>query len=85
MIQVFKYIKGFSNVDHSKLFELQTNSRTRHGLPIQSKRCNTDIGRSFFSNRVIRHWNDLPAEVLSAETINSKNSIDSHFVATGVH
>ncbi len=87
MIQVFKYIKGFSNVDHSKLFELQTRSRTRNnGLSIQSKRCNTDIGRSFFSNRVMRHWNDLSAEVVSAETINSlKKRIDRHFVTTGVH
>ncbi len=86
MIQVFQYIEGFSNVDHSKLFELQTTSRTRNnGLPIQSKRCNTDIGRSFFSNRVIHHWNDLPAEVVSAETINLENLIDRHFVTTGVY
>ncbi len=31
-IQVFKYMKGFSNVNHSKLFELQTNSRTRNSF-----------------------------------------------------
>ena len=87
MIQVFKYLKKFNNVDYSKFFELQTNSRTRNnGLPIQSSRCNTDIGRSFFSNRVIRHWNNLPSEVVNANTINSfKYRIDRHFAASGVN
>ncbi|XP_050725194.1 uncharacterized protein LOC127002931 [Eriocheir sinensis] len=87
MIQVFKYLKKFNNVDYSKFFELQTNLRTRNnGLPIQSSRCNTDIGRSFFSNRVIRHWNNLPSEVINANTINSfKYRIDRHFAASGVN
>ena len=86
LIQVYKYLNKFSNVDHSKLFELQSNPRTRNnGQPIQSRRCNTDIGRSFFSNRVIRHWNDLPPEVVSANTIDSfKNRIDKYFVNSGV-
>lgn len=87
MIQVFKYLNKLSNVDHSKLFTLQTNLRTRNnGKTIQAKRCNTDIGRSYFSNRVVRHWNSLPAEVVSAETINSfKKRIDRHFAASGVN
>ncbi len=70
MIEVFKYINSFSTVHHSKVFAPQTNSRTRHnGLTILSKRCNTDIGRGFFSNRVMRHWNDLPAEVVTTSLL----------------
>ncbi len=87
MIQVFKYLNKLSNVDHSKLFTLQTNPRTRNnGKTIQAKRCNSDIGRSFFLNRVVRHWNSLPAEVVSAETTNSfKKRIDGHLAASGMN
>ncbi len=87
MIQVFKYLNQFSNVDHSNLFTFQTNSRTRNnGKTILAKRCNTDIGRSYFSNMVVRHWNSLPAEDVSAESLNSfKKLIDRHFAATGVN
>ena len=86
LIQVYKYLNKLSNVDHSKLFELQTNPRTRNnGYPIQSRRCNTDIGRSFFSNRIIRHWNELPAEVVTARTIDTfKNRLDRYFTDSGI-
>ncbi len=87
MIQVFKYLNKFSNADHSKLFTLQPNPRTRNkAKTIQAKRCFTDIGRSYFSNRVVSHWNNLPAEVVSAETTTSfKNRIDRYSSASGVH
>ncbi len=87
IIQVFKYLNKFSNADHSILFTMQPNPRTsNNGKTIQAKRCFTDIGRSYFSNKAVRHWNTLPAEVVSAETINSfKNRIDRHFSASGVH
>ena len=87
LIQVFKYLNKFNNVDHTKLFELHANQRTRNnGRPIKEKRCNTDIGRSFFSNRVVRHWNLLPAEVVDAKTINCfKSRVDRHFLTMGVH
>lgn len=66
MIQVLKYLKMFNNAHYSKLYKLQTNSRTRNnGLPIQTSRCNIDIGRSFFSNQVICHFNSLPTEVVN--------------------
>ncbi len=87
MIQVFKYLNKFSNVNHSKLFKLQTNSRTRNsGEAFQAKRCNTDTDRSYFSNRVFRHRSSLPAEVVNGESINSiKKRIDPHFGTSGVN
>lgn len=75
IIQVFKYLKKFSNVDCSKFFALQTSLRTRsNGLLLQARICSTDIGRVFISNQVIRHWNTLPAEVVSGKAINSFNN-----------
>ena len=87
MIQVFKYLNKFNNVDHSNILQFHTNLRTRNnGRPLQEKRCHTDIGRNFFSNRVVRYWNKLPAEVVNAKTINTfKHRIDRHFIATGLY
>ena len=87
LIQVFKYLNRFNNVDHGNMLELHTNQRTRNnGRPLKEKRCHTDIGRRFFSNRVVRHWNKLPAEVVNAKTISTfKNRIDRHFIATGIY
>lgn len=58
LMQVFKYLIKFSNVDHSSLIELQNSSTTKNnfraieavGRQIQ---CSTSIGRRDFS--VIRH------------------------------
>jgi len=36
----------------------------RQTFPTRSRRQRTDIGKYFFVNRTIQHWNQLPAEVL---------------------
>ncbi len=87
MIQVFKYLNKFNNADHFKLFTLQPSSRTRNnGKTIQAKRRFMDIRKKLFLKQSCRHWNNLLAELISAEAINSfKNRIDLHFSASGVH
>jgi hypothetical protein len=39
-------------------------SRVDHERKIKSRRQRTDIGKYYFVNRTIQHWNQLPAEVL---------------------
>ena len=39
-------------------------SRVDHERKIRSRRQGTDIGKYFFVNMTIQHWNQLPAEVL---------------------
>jgi len=39
-------------------------SRLDHEQKIRSRRQRTDIGKYSFVNRIIQHWNQLPAEVL---------------------
>ena len=39
-------------------------SRMDHERKIRSRRQRTDIGKYYFVNRTIPHWNQLPAEVL---------------------
>jgi ribonuclease P/MRP protein subunit RPP40 len=87
LIQVFKYVNNFHSIDFTKLFEINSNPRTRNnGMPLIGKRCLSDIGKNFFTNRIISDWNQLPSEVIKAQTINSfKYRLDRHFTETGVH
>jgi len=39
-------------------------SRVDHERKIRSRRQRMDIGKYYFINRTIQHWNQLPAEVL---------------------
>lgn len=81
-----KNINNFSNVDHSKLLTLQTKPKAKkQWINNSSKAMQYDIARSYFSNKIARHRNNLPA-VVSADTINCfKKRIDQHFVASGLN
>jgi len=51
-----------------------------NGFKIKKQHVNTNRFRHFFVNRVINTWNNLPANVVSLETVNSfKNALDRHF------
>jgi hypothetical protein len=39
-------------------------SRVDHNLKIMNRKQRTDIGKYYFMNRTIEHWNQLPAEIL---------------------
>lgn len=70
-----KYVKKFSNINHAKLFRLQSNTRIRNnGLPIQLRPCKTTISKSIFSQRVIPQWNNLLAVVVLAQRLTSSKT-----------
>ena len=65
-------IKGISKVDYTKFFSISENNKTRgNSYKLEKKQCNINIRSSFFSQRVVNHWNELPEEVVSAESVNS--------------
>jgi len=80
MIEVFKILKGFSKVKYSNWFKLAVNGRTRgHKYKLIKSRSRLDIRKNFFSQRVINEWNNLPNEVVEAESINTfKNRYDKY-------
>ena len=81
MIEVFKILKGFDEVENVILRNY--NSVTRNnGYKLRGIGFTTDIAKNFFANRVVNAWNVLPASVVSSDSINQfKNRLDKYFAS----
>ena len=50
MIQVFRFLRGIDKIDHSKLFELANDNRTRgHSLRLKKERSKTNLRKNSFT------------------------------------
>ena len=72
MIQVFRILRGIDKIDHSKLFKLANNNRTRgHTLRLKKVMSNTNLRKNSFTQRVVAPWNSLSEDVVSAPSVDS--------------
>ncbi len=86
LIECFKILKGFTNVDTNKLFSIDNLSRTRsNAINLRFRQTELDCTKFFFTNDVVKEWNKLPPSVLQCSTVNSfKNKIDHHLLQQGL-
>ena len=72
MIEVFKWQKGYNKGDVDKIIKVSEQTRTRNnGFKLEKVRFQREIGRHWFSNRVVDYWNGLSGQIVSVESLGS--------------
>lgn len=70
-IEAYKYIHGKYRVEEGLFKELTRETRTRgHCFKLKTNYTRTGLRRGYFSNRVVKLWNKLPANVVTAPSVN---------------
>ena len=60
LIEVFKWVKGFNKGDVGKVLMISSQDRKKNnGFKLEKCRFNKEIGRNWFTTRVVDDWNRL--------------------------
>ena len=85
LIQTWKILHKHDNVKEGIWFTRSVDTAQREtrfttcNMNLNSKQCNLDIRKNFFSLRVIKRWNSLPIDIKNATSLISfKNMYDKH-------
>ena len=82
MLEVYKILHNLYDVKTVPSLTINLDTRTcGNSFKLNVERCNYDLRKFSFCNRVVRAWNSLPDAVVISDSINSfKNNLDRYCV-----
>jgi len=70
LLAAFQYLKGAYRKEGEGLFTRVCSDRTRgNGCKLKEDKFRLDIGKKFFTMRVVKHWHRLPREAVAAPSL----------------
>ena len=72
LIEVFQCYRGYNKGDISKVLRVYSQDINRNnGFKLEKFRFRREIGKNWFSNRVVDEWDRLGNHIVSAQTLGS--------------
>ena len=71
LIQVYKIVHKIDDIDVSKFFDYSTTGLRGHILKLDKPKAKKALRKNSFALRVVSVWNDLPEEVVTADSVDS--------------